>query len=165
METFNPESETSIKRALKYKTLKSPRFLNTALKLINSTRKSNHSRCPSSRSSESSVMFEGGSSQEDMAEEDPYYDEVDPDDPYNINKLEDIPHESLKEMYTQVVDELLDIQLEFEEKLADAEEQSHIDLDNQKQELDENHRVKIEEMENDLEKRNAAIAKLSEKLT
>lgn len=110
-------------------------------------------------------MFEGGSSQEDMAEEDPYYDEVDPDDPYNINKLEDIPHESLKEMYTQVVDELLDIQLEFEEKLADAEEQSHIDLDNQKQELDENHRVKIEEMENDLEKRNAAIAKLSEKLT
>ena len=38
-----------------------------------------------------------------MAEEDPYYDEVDevdPDDPYNINRLEDIPHESLKEMYT-----------------------------------------------------------------
>lgn len=161
METIDQKSEISIKRALKYKTLKSPRFLNTALKLRNSARKS----VDSSRSSQSSVMYEGGSSQEEMAEEDPYYDEVDPDDPYNINKLEDIPHESLKDMYTQVVDELLDCQLEFEEKLADAEEQSHIELDNQKQELEESHNAKIEEMKHDLEKRNAAIAKLSDKLT
>ena len=50
----------------------------------------------SKRSSDSSEMFEGGSSQ-DLAEEDPYYDEVDevdPDDPYNINKLEDIHNDS-----------------------------------------------------------------------
>ena len=49
---------------------------------------------------------------------------LDPDDPYQINRLNDIPHEHLKELYTQVVDELLDIQLDFEEKLADVEEQA-----------------------------------------
>ena len=42
-------------------------------------------------------------------------------------------------MYTQVVDELLDIQLEFEEKLADAEDQGRVDLDNLRAELDEDH--------------------------
>lgn len=51
-----------------------------------------------------------------------YDDEIDPDDPYQINRIDNIPHEHLKELYTGVVDELLDIQLEFEEKLADAED-------------------------------------------
>jgi len=35
--------------------------------------------------------------------------EFDPDDPYQINRINEIPHEHLKELYTQVVDELLDI--------------------------------------------------------
>jgi isopenicillin N synthase-like dioxygenase len=38
--------------------------------------------------------------------------------------LHEIEHDVLKEMYTAVVDELLDIQLEFEEKLAEAEERT-----------------------------------------
>jgi chromosome segregation ATPase len=33
-----------------------------------------------------------------------------------------IEHDVLKEMYTGLVDEVLDIQLEFEEKLAESEE-------------------------------------------
>jgi hypothetical protein len=36
--------------------------------------------------------------------------------------LDEIPHEHLKQLYTQVVDELLDLQLEYEEKLAEADE-------------------------------------------
>ena len=48
--------------------------------------------------------------------------DFDPEDPYQINRINEIPHSHLKDLYTQVVDELLDLQLEFEEKLADAEE-------------------------------------------
>lgn len=43
--------------------------------------------------------------------------------------MDNMPHEQLKELYTGVVDELLDIQLEFEEKLADAEDQGKDDLE------------------------------------
>jgi hypothetical protein len=43
--------------------------------------------------------------------------------------LNDIEHDVLKEMYTQVVDELLDLQLEFEEKLAEVEDQAALDLE------------------------------------
>lgn len=53
---------------------------------------------------------------------------MDPDDPYQINRLNEISHEQLKELYTQVVDELLDIQLEFEEKLTEIEEQANNDI-------------------------------------
>lgn len=91
-------------------------------------------------------------------------DDIDPDDPYQINQLNELPHEHLKELYQQVVDELLDIQLEFEEKLADVEEQSRVDLDKQRKELEEAHMGAITEKETDLEKHKAAIAKLSEKL-
>ena len=49
-------------------------------------------------------------------------DMIDPDDPYQINRINEIPHEDLKDLYNQVVEELLDLQLDFEEKLADAEE-------------------------------------------
>ena len=80
----------------------------------------------------SSFHFEGGSQDsqaidevtEPYGTEDQYYpdEEIDPEDPYQINRINDIPHEHLKELYTGVVDELLDIQLEFEEKLADAED-------------------------------------------
>ena len=66
-------------------------------------------------------------------------EEIDPDDPYQINRINDISHENLKELYTQVVDELLDLQLEFEEKLAETEEQAKVDLEKQKEELDEAH--------------------------
>lgn len=131
----------------------------------------------SSSSSLSNNVFEGGSSEgkEEKTraqEDDPYYDEdygeedeVDPNDPYHINRIDRIPHDSLKEMYTQVVDELLDIQLEFEEKLADQEEQSHVDLDNQKAELTAAHQKVVDELNTDLDKHKAAIAKLSDKLT
>ena len=76
-------------------------------------------------------MFEGGSSdghneqpsqQLEEHQLEPYGEEIDPDDPYQINRIDLIPHDHLKELYTGVVDELLDIQLEFEEKLQDAEE-------------------------------------------
>ena len=67
-------------------------------------------------------------------------------------------------MYTQVVDELLDIQLEFEEKLADAEDQGRVDLDNLRAELDEDHQRKMQEVNQDLEKHKEAIGKLSERL-
>ena len=30
--------------------------------------------------------------------------EIDPDDPYQINAINEIPHEHLKELYTQVVE-------------------------------------------------------------
>lgn len=80
------------------------------------------------------MLYEGGSHHSSGGEYDPEQnansvieeedDEgaLDPDDPYQINRLNEIPHEHLKELYTQVVDELLDIQLEFEEKLAEVEE-------------------------------------------
>ena len=141
--------------ARKFKKLRSPRFIATANKIESIAKSSCSSKGRSSigssgSSSSSSQIFEGGSSEgkeeETRAQEDPYYDEdygdedeVDPNDPYHINRINRIPHDSLKEMYTQVVDELLDIQLEFEEKLADAEEQAHVDLDNQKAELTEEH--------------------------
>ena len=67
-------------------------------------------------------------------------------------------------MYTQVVDELLDLQLEFEEKLADAEEQTQVDLAALRTDLEERAKVNLEEVATDLEKHKAAIAKLSEKL-
>lgn len=67
-------------------------------------------------------------------------------------------------MYTQVVDELLDIQLEFEEKLAETEENSKEELEKQRRELEEASATKEEELNFDLEKHKAAIAKLSEKL-
>lgn len=90
----------------------------------------------SGSSSSSQQLYEGGS-RHSSAEEQDYDAEqkgensiiqeeddegLDPDDPYQINRLNEIPHEHLKELYTQVVDELLDIQLEFEEKLAEVEE-------------------------------------------
>mmetsp|Transcript_19447 Transcript_19447/g.29905 ORF Transcript_19447/g.29905 Transcript_19447/m.29905 type:complete len:222 (+) Transcript_19447:39-704(+) len=75
---------------------------------------------------------------ENWNEEEAYLDEeIDPDDPYQINRVNEIPHENLKELYTQVVDELLDLQLEFEEKLAEAEDQAKADLEKQKEELEE----------------------------
>lgn len=76
----------------------------------------------------STTVFEGGDSeqndQQQYDDEDQIYpeDEIDPDDPYQINRLNEIDHDVLKEMYTQVVDELLDLQLEFEEKLAEVED-------------------------------------------
>lgn len=63
-----------------------------------------------------------------------------------------------------MVDELLDIQLEFEEKLADAEDHAKADLEKQKQELTENSEQEIEELKNDLDKHKQAIAKLSDKV-
>lgn len=81
----------------------------------------------SKRHLSSSLDFEGGSSDENQAaeyDEDEQYveDQLNPDDPYQINNLNEIDHETLKVMYEQVVDELLDLQLEFEDKLAEAEE-------------------------------------------
>lgn len=67
-------------------------------------------------------------------------------------------------MYTTVVDELLDLQLEFEEKLAEVEEQASADLEQQKEELGQNHKQDTEEVVADLEKHKAAIAKLGDKL-
>lgn len=68
-------------------------------------------------SESSSFRFEGGSqdaiTEEDerYGTEDQYYpdEEIDPEDPYQINRINEIPHEHLKELYTSVVDELLDI--------------------------------------------------------
>lgn len=147
--------------------LKSPKFIMTALKVKSSI--SSKSRGSKSDSS-GSDLFEGGGASEHGSEDDPYYgeddnEEVDPEDPYSINRIDEIPHEDLKEMYTQVVDELLDIQLEFEEKLADAEEQAAINMENQKKELDEGHQAILSEKEQDLERHKAAIGKLSDKLT
>ena len=83
------------------------------------------------------MEFEGGEKSEEDEIQSPgidepsnlegqYDDEVDDgadlDDPYRINQLHEIPHEDLKDYYTEVVDELLDLQLEFEDKLAEAEE-------------------------------------------
>ena len=90
-------------------------------------------------------LYEGGSEdahpdQQDYQEDDQYeYDdaEIDPDDPYQINQLHEIDHDTLKEMYTQVVDELLDLQLEFEEKLVEVEEQAAADLEKQREELEQ----------------------------
>lgn len=78
-----------------------------------------------SGSSRSSCVYEGGSRGSSGGANDNEYDEeqnansviqeeddegaLDPDDPYQINRLNEIPHEHLKELYTQVVDELLDI--------------------------------------------------------
>lgn len=78
----------------------------------------------SEKISKQSSIYEGGDGEddEDNNQEEYLEDEIDPDDPYQINRLNDIDHDVLKEMYTQVVDELLDLQLEFEEKLAEAEE-------------------------------------------
>ena len=64
-----------------------------------------------------------------------------------------------------MVDELLDIQLEFEEKLAGAEEQTALDLQNQKADLEEKHSEQINGLNLDLDKHKAAIQKLSDKLT
>jgi len=92
---------------------------------------------------------------------------LDPDDPYQINRLNDIQHEQLKELYTQVVDELLDIQLEFEEKLAEVEEQAHLDVQEvqrQKDDVEDKSKKSIEALNEDLEKHKAAIQKLSEKM-
>ena len=75
-----------------------------------------------------------------------------------------IPHDHLKELYTGVVDELLDIQLEFEEKLQDAEEQSKEDLEKLRQELEQQNKIDIEELNRDLERHKEAISKLNDKL-
>jgi len=53
----------------------------------------------------------------------------DPDDPYLLNQIDKIPHDHLKELYTGLVDQLLDLQLECDEKVAEAEKQALIDLD------------------------------------
>jgi hypothetical protein len=63
-----------------------------------------------------------------------------------------------------VVDELLDIQLEFEEKLADAEDHAKADLEAQRQELTEASELEAEEMRSDLDKHRQAIIKLSDKV-
>ena len=78
--------------------------------------------------------------------------------------LHEIEHDVLKEMYTAVVDELLDIQLEFEEKLAEAEERTQHELARQKDELDNAHSAEMGELNIDLDKHKAAISKLGEKL-
>lgn len=117
-----------------------------------------HSLCRSevSKSSVSSQqLFEGGSLTGDREDQEAGYHQgehdrtnsvieeededgaLDPDDPYQINRLNEIPHEQLKELYTQVVDELLDIQLEFEEKLAEVEEQAHLDVQEVQRQKDE----------------------------
>ena len=78
-----------------------------------------------------------------IQEEDEEDTGMDPDDPYQINRLNEISHEQLKELYTQVVDELLDIQLEFEEKLTEIEEQANNDIQDitrQKEDAEENAR-------------------------
>lgn len=75
-----------------------------------------------------------------------------------------IPHEHLKELYTGVVDELLDIQLEFEEKLTDAEEQSKDDLEKLRQEMEDQHKGDVNELNRDLERHKEAISKLNDKL-
>ena len=98
-------------------------------------------RSPTSSHS-SSLDFEGGSDDriiEEYDEEGEYTQdyEIDPEDPYQINRINEIPHEHLKELYTGVVDELLDIQLEFEEKLAEAEDNAKADLDALRTEITE----------------------------
>ena len=45
-------------------------------------------------------MYEGGDSEVDPYGEEQYGDEIDPEDPYQINRLNEIDHEILKEMYT-----------------------------------------------------------------
>ena len=75
-----------------------------------------------------------------------------------------IPHEHLKELYTGVVDELLDIQLEFEEKLTDAEEQSKDDLEKLRQEMEDQHKGDVNELNRDQERHKEAISKLNDKL-
>ena len=75
-----------------------------------------------------------------------------------------IPHDHLKELYTGVVDELLDIQLEFEEKLTDAEEQSKEDLEKLRQEMEIQHKGDTDELNRDLERHKEAISKLNDKL-
>lgn len=75
-----------------------------------------------------------------------------------------IPHEHLKELYTGVVDELLDIQLEFEEKLTDAEEQSKDDLEKLRQEMEDQHKGDVNELNRDLDRHKEAISKLNDKL-
>ena len=67
-------------------------------------------------------------------------------------------------MYTQVVDELLDLQLEFEEKLQEAEEHGVEELERQKRQIMQEKEVEVGEINADLEKHKAAIAKLSEKI-
>jgi hypothetical protein len=57
----------------------------------------------------------------------------------------------------------LDLQLEFEEKLAEAEEKASSDLENQKRELDEEHESRFAAVNEDLDKHKAAIGKLNEK--
>ena len=91
-----------------------------------------------SEASSLSNVYEGGESDENNYGDEQMYaeDDIDPDDPYQINNLHEIEHDTLKEMYTQVVDELLDLQLEFEEKLAEAEEHSASELEKQKNELE-----------------------------
>ena len=57
-------------------------------------------------------VFEGGDDEDYELEEiteTQREEEIDPDDPYQINRINEIPHENLKDLYTQVVDELLDI--------------------------------------------------------
>ena len=142
------------------------------------------SRSDSSRYSESSssqrTQYEGGG-EEDYGheginnghsiiyeEEEKDDTEMDPDDPYQINRLNDIPHEQLKELYTQVVDELLDIQLEFEEKLTEIEEQASndiADITRQKEDAEETAKKQIEKMDEEMEKLKSAITKLSERHT
>ena len=117
-------------------------MLSPLLKSVNSSKISLSSKCSSA--------YEGGGSDGNENEEqlDELYDDeeqayaeddIDPDDPYQINRLNDIDHDILKEMYTQVVDELLDLQLEFEEKLGVAEDQAANDLETQAAELAETH--------------------------
>ena len=71
-------------------------------------------------------MDERGAS---VIEEQPYEEDgsgmdLDPEDPYQINRINVIPHEELKDLYNQVVEELLDLQLDFEEKLQEVEDES-----------------------------------------
>ena len=55
--------------------------------------------------------------------------------------------------------------MEFEDKLVEAEEEAKRELDEQKQDLTEKHQAQIDQLNNDLERHKAAIAKLSDKLT
>ena len=54
--------------------------------------------------------------------------------------------------------------MEFEDKLAEAEENTASELEKQKVELAQENQTKVDELNNDLEKHKVAIAKLSEKL-
>ena len=109
------------------------------------------------------VVEEPGHEDETYGEQQDFEDDIDPDDPYQINRLNEMSHEYLKELYAQVVDELLDIQLEFEEKLAEAEDQAKGDLEAQKEMLEDSHKKQVDELTFDLDKHKQAIEKLLKK--